>query len=142
MSKDNPGNRQEHENVALSLIGAVALQYEIEKRKFILFGQLCRLDNSFAVKKLFIYRVTSKYLFNDIDQGFMSDIFQCLTKYNLTHIVDDFVNSGSFPSKYSWKSILSSKIRVYANQDFVSQAAEHEIQLFLTFHQQMEPSMF
>ena len=128
--------------VALSLIGAVALQYEIEKRKFILFGQLCRLDNSFAVKRLFIYRLTSKYLFNDIDQGFMFDIFQCLTKYNLKHIVEDFVNSGSFPSKYSWKSILSSKIRVYANQDFVSQAAEHELQLFLTFHQQVEPSMF
>ena len=78
--------------VALSLTGAVDLRYEIEKRKFILFGKLCRLDKSFAVKRLFIYRLTSKYLFNDIDQGFMSDIFQCLTKYNSKHIVDDFVN--------------------------------------------------
>ena len=128
--------------VALSLIGAISLEYEIQKRKRILFGQLCRLDTYFAVKRLFLYRLTSKYIFNDIDHSFIYDVFQFFAKYNLEHLIVDFVNTGNFPAKHSWKRILNSKIKDQTHQDFASQIADEGLQLFLTFHQEVKPCMF
>ena len=45
--------------VALSSIGIMSLNYMIVKRKLTLFGQLCRLDTSYAAKRLFLYRLSS-----------------------------------------------------------------------------------
>ena len=36
----------------------------------------------------------------------------------------DFVNTGNFPSKQSWKTMLNSKIRDQAHQDIVSEITQ------------------
>lgn len=61
--------------VALGLVGAISVGCEIEERKGVLFGQLCRLDICFAVQRLFLYRIISKYIFNDIDRWFIANIY-------------------------------------------------------------------
>ena len=128
--------------VALGLIGAVSVECEIEKRKGILFGQLCRLDTRFAVKRLFLYRLTSKYIHNDRDRGLIADMFQILSKYDIEYVVADFVRTGVFPSKYTWKRLLSSKIMDNANRCLVAEAEQEGLQLFLCFHRQAKYSMF
>ena len=71
--------------VALSLIGATSLDYEVQKRKGILFGQLCRLDTFYAAKRIFLYRLVSKLIFNDTKYGFVRDVCQLLSKHELKH---------------------------------------------------------
>ena len=61
--------------VALSSIGIMSLNYMTVKRKLTLFGQLCRLDTSYAAKRLFLYRLSSHYLYNSIEFGFIPDIY-------------------------------------------------------------------
>ena len=41
--------------VALSLLGSRSLEKDIQKRKLILCGQLCRLDPFYTIKRIFIY---------------------------------------------------------------------------------------
>ena len=72
----------------------------------------------------------------------MYDIFQFFTKYNLEHLIVDFVNKGNFPSRHLWKRTLNSKIKDQAHQDFVSQITDEGLQLLLTFHQQVKSRMF
>ena len=97
--------------VALSLFGTSSFKYVIHKRKLILFGQLCRLDTFYAAKRLFIYRITSQFLFQDISCGFISDIFELLRVYDLEDVLNDYMNTGKFMSKYSWKRLINSKLK-------------------------------
>ena len=94
--------------VATSFIGATSLEVEIRKRKGILFGQLCRLDTYFAVKQLFLYGLTSKFIFNDAEYGFVYDVYQLFSKHVLSHMVDS-VNTGNFLSKQSSNLKLKNK---------------------------------
>ena len=56
--------------VALSLLGSRSLDKDIQKRKLILFGQLCRLDPFYTVKRIFIYRLIAQVYFN-LTHGFV-----------------------------------------------------------------------
>ena len=96
--------------MALSLFGTSSLNYVIHKRKLTLFGQLCRLDTFYAAKRFFLYRITSQFLFEDITCGFISDLFKLLKDYDLNYVLNDFMNSGQFITKYSWKRLVSSKL--------------------------------
>ena len=127
--------------VALSLIGATSLEYEV-KRKGILFGQLRRIDTFFAVKRLFLYRLASKLIFHDTKYGFVHDVCQLLSKHEHEHLMVDFMNTGNFPTKQSWKSVLTPRIRHLANRDIISEIGQEGLQLFLTFHPQVKPNMF
>ena len=100
---------------ALSLFGTSNLNYVIHKRKLTLFGQPCRRDTFYAAKRLFLYRITSQYLYEDIECGFISDIFQMLKDYDLEHMLADFMNSGNFLSKYSWKRLIHMKMKSCAS---------------------------
>ena len=72
----------------------------------------------------------------------MYDIFQFFTKYNLEHLIVDFVNNGNCPSRHLWKRTLNSKIKDQAHQDVLSQITDEGLQLLLTFHQQVKSRMF
>ena len=128
--------------VALSLFGTSSLKYVIHKRKLTLFGQLCRLDTFYAAKRLFLYRITSQFLFEDITCGFIPDLFQLLKDYDLDYVLNDFMNSGQFITKYSWKRLVSSKLKTCADSDIVSQALNEGLEVFLSFQPEVKPSLF
>ena len=57
-----------------SILGIFPLEIEIEIRKLILFGQLCRLSSKYWVKNIFLNRLLS-YKNNPYKQtGFIPDI--------------------------------------------------------------------
>ena len=58
-------------DVGLSLLGSRSLEKDIQKRKLILFKQLCWLDPFYTVKRIFIYRLISQFYFNDLTHGFV-----------------------------------------------------------------------
>ncbi|MCG7874961.1 MAG: reverse transcriptase family protein, partial [Candidatus Thiodiazotropha endolucinida] len=128
--------------VALSMIGSVNLQYEILKRKATLFGQLCRLNPHFAVKRLFLYRVTSNYFFKDLRYGFILDIFRFLEDNNIEQILVEYINSGVFPSKYTWKRIVHEQLKSKAAFNTRLEIDEEGLGRFLNIHQETKPSLF
>ena len=68
----------------------------IEKRKLLLFGQLCNLDTKFKIKEIFIIRLSSFMSSPRKIQGFVPDIYRILGKYNLFNNLNDFFSNGQF----------------------------------------------
>ena len=115
--------------VALSLLGSLSLEKDIQKRKLILFGQLCRLDLFYTFKRIFIYRLISQFYFNDLTHGFVLDSLNILSKFNLMHMVRDFISLGQFPGKCSWKTITNGKLTEQRDLEFNSSQREQRIGL-------------
>ena len=128
--------------VALSLIGSCPLEQEIRKKKMILFGQLSRLDPYYTFKRLFMYRVVSMHYFNDITYGFVLDALNIIAGLDLNHVMTEFINIGIFPSKYSWKALIRSKLCGQRDLDFESEVAENQLDRFIRLHPDIKPNYF
>ena len=66
--------------VALNLLGIPNLESEIMKKKCTLFGQTCRLDPYYSVKRIVLHRLTSHYFLNDVKYGFIVDTLRIITE--------------------------------------------------------------
>ena len=96
--------------IALSCVGAVPIETEIDRRKLIFFGQLCNISPDLRVKEIFVYRIIH-YLDNPSSvTGFFPDIHRILGKYGLEGFMYSFASTGKFPSKQSWKTLVSRNI--------------------------------
>ena len=95
--------------VALNLMGMPDLESETAKRKCAMFGQLCRLDPRYTVKRLFLHRLTSHFFFNDILYGFIVDTLKIISDIGLEGYVLTFLNTGDFSSEYLWKKTTTYK---------------------------------
>ena len=89
--------------VALNRLGIPNLETDIAKRKCSLFGQICRLNPHYTVKRVFLHRLTSHFFFNDIEYGFIVDSLNIISDLGLEDYVLTFLNTGNFPSKFEWK---------------------------------------
>ena len=127
---------------AVNLIGSLNMQYEIDKRKTSLFGQLCRLEPQFAVKRLFMHRVIYHYLYNRLKAGFIVDVFRILEEYGLSYVLSEFITSGTFQSRHSWKKLVKSKIAEASVRNFESVNAEDALYRFRSIHPESKPCYF
>ena len=98
-------------HIALGLLGLYSVEAEIDKKKLILFGQLCRLELYSCIKEVFLFRLCSYFNNNQNQKGYFKDIFCVLIKYNLVDTVRTYVNSGQFPSKSEWKIQINKRIK-------------------------------
>ena len=116
-------------DVVLGLVGALPIQAYIEQRKMNLFGQLCRLQRDCAAKKLFLYRLCS--FFNDASfQGFVPDIVNIFTKYDLLYLLDNYRSFGVFPEKPVWKRYFWPKIKSYFVNEWELRTSSPEFVLY------------
>lgn len=90
-------------DIALSCLGIYPIVQLIDKRKLLLFGQLCQLDTKFKIKDVLVHRITSFISFPKIAKGFVPDIYRILGKYNLTQFFLNYLHDGIFPSVGVWK---------------------------------------
>jgi len=91
-------------------IDLVPVQLEIDYRKLLMFGQLCRLDESYLAKQIFVHRLVRFVNLGRQSRGFTPDMFRLLQKYELVQYLEVFCTTGVFPSKFSWKRTLKSMI--------------------------------
>ncbi len=90
-------------DICVSMIGWKNIQSEIDYRKLTFLGNLCRLPITSLTRKVFNARVSLFVCRTDSCQrGYIPDIATILAKYNMSHILISYVQSGSFPSKYAW----------------------------------------
>ena len=74
--------KQTRSVIALGLIGSNPIISEIDRKKFIFLGQLCRLPPGVIQKQLFNHRLFSVFHASDVQYGFIPDILRILDKYS------------------------------------------------------------
>lgn len=113
-------------DVTLSLIGLNPIESEIDYKKLVFLGQLCRLPGAHRVKEIFIHRLVH---FNESPAkklGFLPDIYRILNKYSITHILDEYKQTGSFPNKLSWKKLVRKKINALYRDELLTRISTSE----------------
>ena len=96
-------------DIVLGMLSAFPIEAEIDKRKLLFLGQLCRLEGNCAVKQLFVLRLCA--FVNGLSfTGFLPDVVNLLHKYNLYYVLQSYLNTGVFPSKFDWKRSIASKV--------------------------------
>ena len=113
-------------DVALSLFGFNSLETEIDYRKLIFLGQLCRLTGDNRVKTVFHHRLIHYTETPAKMIGFFPDIYRILTKYALTRFISDYIENGSFLSKYSWKKLIRAKINEVFRRELLMRVTTSE----------------
>lgn len=103
---------------AMVTVDIPPIEVLIDKRKLLMLGRLCHLPCEFIAKEIFVNRLIS-YRANQ--RGFIPDIFRILMKYNMKHSIDDYVTSGNFPSKITWKR----QVRMSVDITWKSSAVNH-----------------
>ncbi|MCG8077812.1 MAG: hypothetical protein JAY75_16450 [Candidatus Thiodiazotropha taylori] len=121
-------------DVALGLLAFLPIEVEIELKKLILFGQLCRLNSNFWARTLFLNRLTTYKIAPAKQMGFIPDIDRLLRKYQLGHILEKYLQDGIFPSKYSWKRIIKVKVHQKATEAWHNRTLTPEFHRFRLVH--------
>ena len=70
------------------------------------------------------------HYFNDITYGFVIDALNIIAGLDLNHVMTEFINIGIFPSKYSWKALIRSKLCGQRDLEFESDVAENQLDRF------------
>ena len=97
-------------DIVLGSIGIWPLENYIDKRKLLLFGQLCILNTNYRTKQMFVRRLYA-YIDNPGNsKGFIPDIVRILHKYGLYSYFEHYLQSATFPSKYAWKTKINKEI--------------------------------
>ena len=127
--------------VALSSIAMRPLEYEIDKRKLLFFGQLCYVSETKMLKIMFIQRFV-KFLNSPRNAlGFMPDIYRIFGKYKLTKYLLDFAESATFPKLPLWKKIINRAITDHTNEEYRNRLIGDEtLTKYLLFHSEYTPS--
>ncbi len=107
--------KQTRTDIAQSIIGINSLEYEIDKKKLLLFGQLCLLNPDTCIKRIFSVRVMGFAADSRKQRGFIPDIFRLLEKYSLLDYVNSYITSGNFVSMYTWKYTLNRAVTLTVN---------------------------
>ena len=105
-------------DVCMSLIGSRDIEYEIDLKKLTFLGQLCRLNTNHISYKIFTERLKAYSDSENGKLGFVPEVDRLLKKYSLSAYLTAYLECGSFPSKYVWKSILRRSVTNVAETDW------------------------
>ena len=124
-----------------SLFDVLPIDAEIDVRKLLFFGRLCRMKFDALPKQIFLVRLFS-YLENLTRNqlGFMPDIFRILNQYDLSSFLQSWLQDGSFPDKLVWKRLVRNAV----SNEHIScrnnrMLADQELRGFCRIFEQSEP---
>jgi hypothetical protein len=91
-------------DMCLSMLGWKNIVYEIDYRKLVFLCNLCHLPNNVLTSHVFNARL-SIYVCSVVkpQKGFIPDVIRILDKYNLSHVLINYIQTGEFPNKKVWK---------------------------------------
>lgn len=93
-------------DICESFFGVLPIEAEIDRRKLLFLGRLCRLHSTTLTKKIIAIRLYS-FIYNlaQKQKGFIPEIFDIIQKYELTVHLKQWLHDGSFPGKITWKKL-------------------------------------
>ena len=120
-----------------SLFDVLPIDAEIDVRKLLFFGRLCRMKFDALPKQIFLVRLFS-YLENLTRNqlGFMPDIFRMLNQ----SFLQSWLQDGSFPDNLVWKRLVRNAV----SNEHIScrnnrMLADQELRGFCRIFEQSEP---
>lgn len=129
-------------DMCIGTLGWTTIEAYIDTKKLLFLGNLCRLSPNTLPKRIFITRL---YMFlvgsNSYNQtGFIPDISRILVKYNLFHYLSDFLKTGLFTSKYTWKNIVKNAVWKYEEKEWMDRIRNDvEFHRFTKVHPKLRP---
>ena len=129
-------------DMALSMLGWLPIIQEVDKRKLSFLHKLCTMPTYLLSRKIFSYRL---HLFLTkgcrSQMGFIPDIFAILSKYSLTNYLLDFTESSRFPSKLSWKRIVSKTVHAFHEAEWTQRMnTDNDFDQFIYLHNRLSVS--
>ena len=128
-------------HIASGLLGLYTLQAEIEKRKMILFGQLCNLASYSRIKCIFLLRLATYCRPGSNVSGYFCDISSILKKYNLEVFLSTYSSSGVFPTSIKWKQVVKSRVKDNEELLWYQNAIADDLMLFNSIHPVLRESI-
>jgi len=81
-------DRSINSNFAHLMLNIVPIQLEIDYRKLLMLGLLCRLPSDSLAKQVFVNRLTRFFMLDRQFKGFIPDIYSKVRKYGLEEYLD------------------------------------------------------
>ena len=99
--------RRFRSDICESLLDILPIESEIDARKLLFLGRLCRMDSHTLPKQIFLSRLFSYVeTLSENQCGFIPDIMEIIHKYELSSFLLDWIQEGNFPDKNVWKNIV------------------------------------
>ena len=127
-------HRRTRTDIALSIISIYSIESEIDFRKLILFGQLCRLNFEHWLRVVFLNRLCTYSMNGSKQTGFIPDIVSILGKYCLLDVFTAYKRDGVFPSRLTWNRRVRKKIQEREEYLWHSQTLQPEFSRFKRIH--------
>jgi hypothetical protein len=99
-------------STACGLLGLWTVGAEIDKRKLLFLRRLICASEDCVYRRVFMIRLNRWRWNPNKITGFVPDLVGILQKYCLWEYMDNFLQSGNFPSKSEWKkTVIENLIR-------------------------------
>ena len=113
-------------DASLAMIRMYPIEAEIDYKKLIFLGQLCHLPGGFRAKEIFTHRLIH---FNESPVKklfFLPDIFRIFNKYSIVQVLNEYIQTGSFPNKIAWKKVVREKIDTLYRDEMLTRISSSE----------------
>ncbi len=105
-------------SAARGLLGLWSIGAEIDKRKLLFLRRLICASEHCIHRRVFLIRLIRWKWNPDEITGFIPDLIGILRKYSLWEYIDNFLQSGDFPSKSEWKKLVMESIKHVENESW------------------------
>ena len=124
-----------------SMLGMLSLTCEIDKRKLLFFGKVCKLDCNYLTKGIFLTRLHDFIQKNGKQfSGLIKDLYKILNQYSLLHHLQLLIEKGQFPYKTTWKTLVKRTIHQYHTEKWRERtASDSDFRIFRIFHSSITP---
>ena len=124
-------------DICLPMVGCANIEAYIDKKKLLFLRRLIVSPFTSRVRDLAFYRCSSTLLL-DNTTGFFKNILGILEKYNLLEYLQNFMQSGTFPTKGCWKNIVKSRISTVQQQLWLDRIDNNsEFRRFKKIHKEL-----
>lgn len=98
----------------ISCMGMISMEARIDKQKLVFLGRMCRTSANLTAKKVFLWAV-GNWIFDPQHNynSFLYDINNVLKKYDLDNYLKDFIFTGKFPDRITWKNLIGTRIQIF-----------------------------
>lgn len=103
-----------------SILGLHPIIAYIDKRKLYFLQKLCKLDDDFMSKTIFLTRLFSYFIDKNRTQyGFIPDVLTIVSKYGLETYMNNYLLNGQFPEKHVWKVIVNEAVNNFQTEQWI-----------------------
>ena len=106
--------------------------------------KLCSMDTHYLTKTIFMTRLF--WFLNDNTHrhlGFIPDVIEILSKYELSQYLLDYIADGHFPCKIVWKSLVQNAINTKQTSEWCERInSDNDFERFQNLHRSIQLTTF